>query len=135
MSHFFSESTEAMAMKLCKGPQLDVTQVLKHFWVATLPNTAARAQKLVKLVPVPMSYKLSLCPTKMSLCPTKLSPCPTNCTYVQQKCPQSKTGGRRPPQPASLLKTFITKLISIYGQVSKDEHQVLGHFKMPNCHN
>ena len=62
-----------MEMKLCIGPQLDVTQVLKHFGVATLPNTAARAQKLAKLVPVPMSDKLSLSMSdKLSLCPTKM---------------------------------------------------------------
>ena len=73
------------------GLKLDVTQVLKHFGVPTQLNMAARDQKLVKLVPVPMSDK---CPyvrqivpmsdknvtmsdknapmsDKMSLCPTR----------------------------------------------------------------
>ena len=56
---------------------------------------------------IPMSDKLSLCPTKMSLCPT-------NCPYVQQKCSQSKTGGRRPLQPASYYKdekVYLSKII------------------------
>ena len=108
LSQFFSESTEVMAMKLCIGPQLDVTQVLKHFGVAALPNTAARAQKLAKLVHVrqivPMSDKNVPMSNKLSLCPTKMSLCPTNCPFVQQTCPQSKTGGQRTPQPASVLK-------------------------------
>ena len=54
-----------------------------------------------------MSDKLSLCTTKMSLCPT-------NCPYVQQKCSQSKTGGRRPLQPASYYKdekVYLSKII------------------------
>ena len=67
LSHFFSESTEAMEMKLCIGPQPDVTQVLKYFGVATLPNTAARAQKLAKLVSVPMSDKNVPMSDKLSL--------------------------------------------------------------------
>ena len=107
-------------MKLCIGPQLDVTQVLKHFGVATLPNTAARAQKLAKLVPVHTSDK---CPYVQQIVPMsdknvpmsdKLSLCPTNCPYVQQKCSQSKTGGRRPPQPASYYKddkVYLSKII------------------------
>ena len=55
-----------MAMKLCMGLQLDVTQVLKDFGVATLPNMAARARKLAKLVPVPMSNK---CPYVRQIVP------------------------------------------------------------------
>ena len=72
-----------MAMKLCIGPQLDVTQVLKHFWVATLPNTAARAQKLVKLLPVPMSDK---CPYVRQIVPMsdKNVPMSDKCPYVRQ---------------------------------------------------
>ena len=51
LSHFFSETSEAIVINLGMGLQLDVNEVLKLFGVPVLPNTATRAQKLVKLVP------------------------------------------------------------------------------------
>ena len=73
LSHFLSETTEAIVVQLCMGLQPYVNEVLKHFGVVTITQQGCRAQKLVKLVPVPMSDKMSLCPT--------------NCPYVRQKCP------------------------------------------------
>ena len=57
------------------GLWLDVAQVLKHFGVPTTAQQGCRDQKLVILVPVPMSDKMSLCPTK--------------CPYVRQNIPMS----------------------------------------------
>ena len=114
-------STVVIVMKLSMVLWLDVNKVLKHFGVPTITHQGSRAQKLAKLVFVPMSDTnvpmSDKCPYVRQNVPMseKKSLCPTKCPYVRQKCPyvqqnvpkviQAAGGRRSPPQPAAARRS------------------------------